>query len=135
MLFSAAYRAAGNAHALFEIARPCGATLATSPFAVDEALRNLRLKAPEGEAELVRLLGRLERLASPDRHSLERAQGHGLPDKDIPILAAALAVRARILVTGDRRHFGLLFGKRIEGLEVLSPLESLDRLLRRSASY
>lgn len=53
----------------------------------------------------------------------------GLPPKDAPILAAAVQARADGLVTGDRTHFGPLYGRRFEGVLVLSPAEALARLL------
>lgn len=34
-----------------------------------------------------------------------------------------------ILVTGDRRHFGPLFGQKIGSVEILPPLAALERLL------
>jgi hypothetical protein len=53
----------------------------------------------------------------------------GLPLKDAPVLAAALACGADALVTGDRAHFGHLFGKHVRTLIVLTPAEALARLL------
>ncbi|MDO8813104.1 MAG: hypothetical protein Q7J38_13895 [Gallionella sp.] len=44
-----------------------------------------------------------------------------LPEKDRPILAAAIFHHCDILVTGDRTHFGQLYGKEIQGVSVLSP--------------
>jgi hypothetical protein len=44
-----------------------------------------------------------------------------LPEKDRPVLAAAIEHRCEILVTGDRTHFGALYGKAIAGVTVLSP--------------
>ncbi len=55
-----------------------------------------------------------------------------LPLKDAPILAAALSANATVLVTGDRRHFGALFGKTLNRtVTVLPPREALERLLRQ----
>jgi len=45
--------------------------------------------------------------------------------KDVPILLAAIEARATHLITGDMRHFGPHFGKRIEGILVLSPADYL----------
>jgi hypothetical protein len=49
--------------------------------------------------------------------------------KDAPIMAAAVACAADILVTGDRRDFGHLFGKNVEGVHVLSPRETMAEIL------
>lgn len=131
VLFASAYSAGGNARAVLRMAPLLGATVASSTFAVEEAVRNLRLKAPSAEPEFVALLAGITLVGGPDRKSLERAARHGLPEKDVPILAAALAVRASLLVTGDRRHFGSLFGKKIGGVEILPPKEAVTWLLQR----
>jgi predicted nucleic acid-binding protein len=44
-----------------------------------------------------------------------------LPEKDRPVLAAAIHHRCDMLVTGDRTHFGQLYGKTIRGVTILSP--------------
>jgi len=49
--------------------------------------------------------------------------------KDAPILAAACVADVDILVTGDRTHFGHLYGKTVEGLQVLTLKATLERLL------
>ncbi len=131
VLFAAAYSAEGNARAILQLAALSGATVASSTFAVEEAVRNLRLKAPAAESELVILMDRITLAGGADRRALERASRHGLPEKDLPILAAAIAIRANLLVTGDRRHFGPLFGKKIAGVEILPPADAIVRLLDR----
>jgi len=52
-----------------------------------------------------------------------------LPEKDRPILAAAIHHRCDILVTGDRTHFGSLYGKTIRGVSVLSPAMLAEKVL------
>lgn len=47
--------------------------------------------------------------------------GVELAAKDTPILLAALAAGASHLLTGDRRHFGHLFGKSVGGVKILMP--------------
>jgi len=48
-----------------------------------------------------------------------------LADKGRPVLLAAIGVGATHLLTGDFRHFGPYYGKRIEGFLVLSSGEYL----------
>lgn len=129
VLFAAAYSAGGIARAILQLASLSGATAASSTFAVEEAARNLRLKAPTAESEFVDLIEKITLAGGPDRRALERASKHRLPEKDVPILGAAIAMRANILVTGDRRHFGPLFGQKIGSVEILPPLAALERLL------
>jgi len=50
-----------------------------------------------------------------------------LPDKDVPILLAAIEARATHLITGDLRHFGPYFGKKIQGILVLPPRNYLKK--------
>ena len=49
--------------------------------------------------------------------------GISLPDKDHPILKAAIAAGATHLVTGDVKDLGRYFGKRIAGILVLAPAD------------
>ncbi|MGB2643271.1 MAG: hypothetical protein WBG02_15475 [Candidatus Acidiferrum sp.] len=44
-----------------------------------------------------------------------------LPEKDVPILLGAIAARAAHLITGDLRHFGPFFGKKLANILVLPP--------------
>jgi hypothetical protein len=43
-----------------------------------------------------------------------------LPEKDQPVLAAAIRMRCAALVTGDRTHFSALYGKSVAGVTVYS---------------
>jgi hypothetical protein len=91
--------------------------LLSSAFAVAEARANL----PDAEARtrLDRLIAGL-RIVAESTVPLPPGTA-GLPGKDVPILAAALAARATHLLTGDRRHFGRFFGPGVGGLRVLPP--------------
>ena len=44
-----------------------------------------------------------------------------LPEKDRPVLLAAIVLACDVLVTGDSTHFGAGYGKRFEGVVVCSP--------------
>jgi len=52
-----------------------------------------------------------------------------LPEKDRPVLAAAILGGCEALVTGDRTHFGALFGSAIEGVAIHSPASLAEWLL------
>ncbi len=114
ILFSAAQQ--GSPAHQFVVLLSENATLTTHPGVWDEAKRNLEAKRPQwlpGFVELSRRVIRQNRMtACPDV---------GLPPKDQPVLAAAIALRADRFVTGDRSHFGPLFGKTIGGVLILSP--------------
>lgn len=129
VLFSAARNPSGNCAALFALARRRKCALLSSRFAIEEAARNIALKCPEHLPELEHLVARVQITAEPASAAVAAAGRHGLPAKDAPILAAAIRGRAAVLVTGDRRHFDNLFGRRIQGVIVMSPADAVDRLL------
>ena len=80
------------------------------------AKRNLEEKRPQwlpGLEEISRLVAKENRMAA--------GSDVGLHPEDQPVLGAAIAIRADWLVTGDRAHFGPLYGKTIEGVLIVSP--------------
>ncbi|MFW6201040.1 MAG: PIN domain-containing protein [Gemmatimonadota bacterium] len=115
VLFSAAYREDAGLKRLWDLG---DVELLTSEYALEEARRNLT--DANARARLARLVEDVELVAEasdvgvPDDHS-------DLPDKDRPILAAALAARATHLITGDLTHFGPLYGRDASGVVVLPP--------------
>jgi len=129
VLFTAAYSPGGRAAALFELSRLDVCTLVTSAHAVEETRRNLALKAPQALESLSHLVDTLIVMPEADRRLVRWATDQGLPANDAPILAAATACNADLLVTGDRTYFGHLYGARVGGVEVLSPAHALARIL------
>ena len=51
-------------------------------------------------------------------------------DKDKPVLGAAIALDCDALITGDRNHFGHLFGTSVQSATICSPLLAARSLLR-----
>lgn len=49
-----------------------------------------------------------------------------LPDKDQPILLAAMAGGATHLLTGDLKHFGPYFDKHVGGVLIIPPARYLE---------
>ena len=123
VIFAAAHSPEGRARALFELAKAGHCTLISSEHAILEARRNLRLKSPEGASSLDVLLGQIGRVAEAGPRLVDWAASHGLPANDAPILAAAVAATSDLLVTGDRTHFGHLFGNIVGNVQVLSLAE------------
>jgi len=134
ILFSAAHNPQGNARALFALAYTGLVDLDSSAFACDEAARNIAVKFPELRQSLADLLEQVRRVREPPARIVARAMTLGLPNKDAPILAAAVAAEVDALVTGDKRHFGAFYGQRVEGVLVLPPLEALVLVLERRGS-
>ena len=115
VLFSAAYREKSGLMRLWS--RP-GAELVTSAYAAEEARRNL--PSPDQRARLESLLSQMRIVAESDA---PMPAGVQLPDKDHPILKAAVAAEATHLVTGDVKDFGPYFDKRIGGILVVTPAD------------
>lgn len=122
VLFSAAYRPGAGLLRLWKLPN---AILCSSRYALEEARANLTTESQR--VRLAELSAALKFFESSDN---ELPSGIALPEKDVPILLAAIAARSTHLITGDLRHFGPFFGKRIAGLTILPPAD----YLRRSAS-
>jgi len=114
VIFSAAQKGSPSRRLFEALARR--ATLATHPGIWLEAERNLHAKRPEWLPGLASLRALLRFSAA-----MATCPNVGLPPKDQPVLGAAIAARADRLVTGDRTHFGPLFGKTFQGVRVVCP--------------
>jgi uncharacterized protein len=119
VLFSAAYRPEARVRQLWELQ---DVVLVTSAYTVEEARRNL--EDPQRRTELERLLQKVkvETVAPVNRSLLPSIN---LPDKDLPVLLAAIDAKATHLLTGDLHHFGPYYGQTIEGVLILPPAEYL----------
>jgi len=129
MISAAAHWPQGRSRALFRLAAAGRCELVASPHVIQEARRNLGLKSPRGVEAVDALLERVERVAEAGPQMVESAAGHGLRDGDAPILAAAIANGVDLLVTGDRTHFGHLFGTDVGGVRIVSPAAALESVL------
>jgi predicted nucleic acid-binding protein len=126
VLFSAAYLENSGLGRLWQLE---DAELLSSAYAVEEARRNLALSRQPALARLERLTPKLTLINPPG--DLKLPVGVRLDSKDRPILLAAIHGNADFLLTGDGRHFGRLYGKRIEGVMVLRPVQYFERRARR----
>jgi uncharacterized protein len=115
VLFSAAYRESSGLLRLWKLR---DVALCTSRYALGEARINL---ADENQRQRLTALAATLDFAEAAESELPR--GVSLPDKDIPILRAAKEARASYLLTGDLRHFGPYFGKRVRNITIVSPAE------------
>jgi uncharacterized protein len=120
VLFSASYVATSR---FLDFWRMAGFASVTSPYAIDEVRRNIKLPGqhPRFDALLTRTSLVSDAAANfvPDRIRLV--------DKDRPILAAAIAAGVDYLVTGDKTHFAHLYSSKSSHVSVISPGEFLDR--------
>jgi uncharacterized protein len=132
ILFSAA-KSDGAIRRLLALVMGAGHECWVDGFVVEEARRNLMVKAPASLGELNALLARVH-LASfqGDDDSIESQLP--LPEKDRPVLAAAIRHGCEALVTGDKSHFGSLYGKTIHDVAIHSPRSLAKYKVRRSRS-
>ena len=127
ILFSAA-KSNGAVRQLLDQLIKAGHDCCVDGYVVEEARRNLALKAPQGLAVLEALLVEMHVApAQPANAALEATLP--LPDKDRPVLAAAIRQRCAALVTGDRMHFGRHYGKMVHGVTIHSPRSIAETLL------
>jgi uncharacterized protein len=119
--FSAAYRPNAGLRRLWSLP---GARRMTSVYAAEQARRNL--SQPRQREELEELLGSVEIIATAASTGHPLFSTIELPDKDQPILLAAIGAGATHLLTGDFQHFGPHYGERIEGVLILPPGDYLS---------
>ena len=114
-------------------------SLLVDDYVLMEARRNLAAKSRDGMRELERLMRTLHGVgAISDEHMLETVPfmlqrdsriEATLTEKDRPVLASAIHSSCDALVTGDRRHFGRLYGRTIGGVAIYDPASLAQTLL------
>lgn len=112
VLFSAACKPDAR---VFRLWRLNDVILICSWYATEEARFNLPERSQQRLTELV------AKLEFADAGNRPLPRGVDLPEKDRPILLAAIEAKADYLLTGDLHHFGRYFGKKIEGVTVMLP--------------
>jgi predicted nucleic acid-binding protein len=114
VLFSAAYRVDSPLRELWTLPET---ELVTSDYALEEARRNLsgldQRRRLEELRRGVRLIHESGSWALPPDVIL--------PEKDRPILSAAIIGGATHLITGDQAHFGAWYGNQVSGVTILRP--------------
>jgi predicted nucleic acid-binding protein len=127
ILFSAA-KSAGAVRELLHRLDAAGHVLCADAYVVEEARRNLALKGPDALESLERILAGLETGPFRPAQLLPRLAAR-VHEKDRPVLGAAVHMACDVLLTGDRTHFGTLYGESLLGVTVHSP-RSLAESLR-----
>ncbi len=124
ILFAAALPKSQTGVFFAELREHC--VVVTSTYAIEEARRNLTEKRPDALPDFERLLTYIE-IITITITSLDIV----LPPKDIPILGGAVAGNATHLLTGDKKDFGVLWGKTIQGVKIVSPQILFDDLVKK----
>jgi len=120
VLFSAPWREDAGLARLGQLTET---ELITSHYAAEEARRNLA--SDSQRTRLARLTGTIE--VVPDFLHGDLPPQVSLPEKDRPILLAAIRARATHLLTGDKHLLGMLYRKTIAGVRVLRPANYRSR--------
>jgi len=130
ILFSAA-KSDGAVRQLLRLTMDAGHECWIDPYVEAEARRNLEAKARKYVANLERLLAEWHsapfRPITPEINEALVA----LPEKDRPVLAAAIRLGCEVLITGDKTHFGSLYGGRVRGVAIHSPATFFSGVLRQ----
>lgn len=116
ILFSAGWREKAG---LLRLWRLTDVTLLTSRYAFEEARRNLETQ--EQRKRLIQLMVNVDLVT--DFAYGDLPLDVVLPEKDRPILLAAIRAHATHLLTGDKQHFGPLYGQSISGVLILRPAD------------
>lgn len=114
VIFSAAYHPSTALRRLWSVPE---VALLTTSYAITEASRNL----PPARHLDLRMLLQAVTLVPPAPIDRPLPPTLRLPAKDVPIFQAAATAEATHLLTGDKRHFGAYYGRRIEGVLILTP--------------
>lgn len=130
VLFSAA-RAPGAMRQMLNALKTQGHTLVADDYVCIEARRNLATKAgAEAQQDLEAILANVELGGAKQIMKPVHAQAaQWLPEKDRPVLLAAIALRCDALVTGDKTHFGAGYGQSFAGVTLYSPAQLALALL------
>jgi predicted nucleic acid-binding protein len=100
---------------------------ATGQYNIEEIERTISRKLPEVRPVFRDYMSRLkiQLVALPAWEELEGYRG-AIADADLPVLVSAIQCRADYLVTGDKKHFGGLKGRKDIPLKICSPAEFVD---------
>jgi predicted nucleic acid-binding protein len=119
ILFSVAYGSPGLDR-LWKLSKKGHCELIASQYVIEEAKRNL------GQQEhLDNLSAYQSKLTIVAEADPSIPCPIDLPDKDSPVLMAAIAAKVDYLLTGDVTHFGKYFGKTIMGVRISSARDYL----------
>jgi len=105
------------------------ADAATGQYNLEEIVGTITRKLPDVRPVLDDFMSRLklEIIPLPAEIKLEKYRGFGV-DEDLPALVSAIECGADYLVTGDKKHFGGLRGRKDIPLKTCSPSEFVEIL-------
>ena len=126
ILFSAA-QSDGAVRRLMTRLHESGHQLVADEHVWEEARRNLLARYPPALPALDTLTPKIR--IFPLQGGDQGTSSLPIDDKDKPVLGAAIALDCNALITGDRTHFGHLFGTSVQSVTIYSPLLAARSLL------
>lgn len=127
ILFSAA-KSDGAVRHMLRLLLEGGHECVADAYVLAEARRNLAAKGPDA-LDVLEALTEQVRVAPSAHGDAPAALLDWLPDKDRPVLAAAIRLDCDALVTGDRTHFGVGYGRTLGGVTIYSPRSLIELIL------
>lgn len=131
VLFSAA-KSAGAIRQLLHELHAANHRLVADEYVATEARRNVIAKASSDALDYLEALLTQIEVSAVQYPATAQTTLLWLPEKDRPVLAAAMALKCAALVTGDRTHFGPGYGKTFDGVTVFSPAQLAQAILSPS---
>ena len=128
ILFSAA-KSDGAVRRLLNLLAAAGHVCCADAYVIEEARRNLAVKGTGHLGDLEAVLRGVE-VTSGHAAEPPSVRHLSLPEKDRPVLAAAIQLGCVALVTGDKTHFGRLYRSTIHGVTIHSPRSLAEDLLK-----
>ena len=125
ILFSAA-KSDGAVRQLLSDLHADGLRLVVDAYVTAEARRNIAIKADAASHRYLEALLNAVEAATAYPQMQDDQFAHmvdWLPEKDRPVLRAAIANRCDALVTGDRKDFGSGFGQSFGGVVIYTPAQ------------
>ena len=126
VLFTAAHNPSGKAALVIALGVKDKWEVVSSSYAAEDARRNIASKFPQSESRLRDLIESISIIASGSGADCPVK----LPEKDRPIMEAAIRSKATHLLTGDLRDFGALMNKprQTAGIVIQTVAEFLSSL-------
>jgi len=107
VLFTAAHNPSGKAALIIDLGTQGHWEVMSCSYAIEEARRNISIKFPDSLKRFEALMARVIKVPS----RLGRNCPAILPEKDRPMLEAAIQCKASHLLTGDIKDFGPIMNK------------------------
>jgi predicted nucleic acid-binding protein len=107
VLFTAAHNPSGKAALIIDLGAQGNWEIVSCSYAIEEARRNISIKFPDYLKRFEALMATVIKVPSRSGRNCPAI----LPEKDRPILEAAIQCKASHLLTGDIKDFGPIMNK------------------------